>query len=75
MKKFKILKQKSDCVLLSKEHDDVLCFYVKDIENETIYMGYDSVRAEDVYNNYDLERIREERKTIFENWLKENAEA
>lgn len=74
-RKFKIIKRKSDCVLLSKEHGELLCFFVKDKENETIYMGYDSTRAEEVYQNYDLLKIREEREKIFETWLKENAEA
>lgn len=75
MPKFRVLKRKSDCVLLSKPHGDVLCFYVKDIENETIYMGYDSVRAENIFNSYDLNEIRKDRKELFDRWLKENAEA
>ena len=77
VKKFKILKRKADCVLLAKqESDGRVKFLVKDIENDIIYMSYAKLeRAEQAFDEYDINKVREERKKIFEQWLEEFAEA
>ena len=77
MQKFKIIKQKADCVLLmqTKLNNDIK-YMVKDIEGDIVYMNLnDLTRAEEAFEAYDLEKIRAEKKKIFEEWLKEFAEA
>ena len=77
VKKFKILKRKADCVLLAKqESDGRVKFLVKDIENDIIYMSYGTLeKAELAFDKFSLSEVRKERKKIFEQWLKEFAEA
>lgn len=73
MKKYKIIKQKNDCVLLfDGEHGK---YKVKDIENDDIYIGYTYETALKVFDDYDLEAIRQQRRQAFEKWLEEYAEA
>ena len=49
---------------------------VKDIENDILYMSYDNLDgAKKVFDEYDINKVREERKKVFEQWLKEFAEA
>ena len=79
-KMFKILKQKSDCVMLKKDmppEDAVhqVKYFVRDIENDIIYSGYDFWQAEKIFEEYDINKVREKRKDIFEDWLEEYAEA
>ena len=79
-KMFKILKQKSDCVLLKKEMPPEYAvhrvkYFVRDIENDIIYSGYDYRQAEQIFEEYDINKVREEKKDIFEDWLEEYAEA
>lgn len=74
-RKFKILNINESCVLLRKSRGDLMFFKVVDVENDTIYMGYDEETAKKVYEEYDITKVREERKETFKNWLKEFAEA
>lgn len=74
-RKFKILNINESCVLLQKNHGGLMFFKVVDVENDTIYMGYDEATAKKVYEEYDITKVREERKEIFKNWLKEFTEA
>lgn len=79
-KTYSILKQKEDCVLLSRVvyGDGVYHtkYIVRDIENDIIFSGYDCREdAESIFDSYDLEKVREERKKEFDSWLEENAEA
>jgi len=74
-RKFKILNINESCVLLQKNRGDLMFFKVVDVENDTIYMGYDEETAKKVYEEYDITKVREERKETFKNWLKEFAEA
>ena len=74
MQKFKIIKQKEDCVLLMQLNS--IKYMVKDIEGDIVYMNYGDLRsAEKFFENYDLEKVRAEKKKLFEDWLKEFAEA
>lgn len=73
MKKYIILKQKEDCVLLKSVSETK--YRVRDIENDDIYIGSDLEHAELVFNDYSLADIRKERKKIFERWLDEYAGA
>ena len=77
MQKFKIIKRKKDCVLLMQiKLDNSVKYMVKDIEGDIVYMNYDDLRsAEEFFEDYDLEEVRAEKKKLFENWLKEFAEA
>lgn len=74
-RKFKILSINESCVLLQKNHGELMFFKVVDVENDTIYMGYDEATAKKVYEEYDITKVREERKETFKGWLKEFAEA
>ena len=77
MQKFKIIKRKEDCVLLMQiKTGNIVKYMVKDIEGDIVYINYDDLRsAESFFEKYDLEAIRAQKKKIFENWLKEFAEA
>lgn len=75
-KKFKIIEQKEDCVLLMQIKGNNVKYMVKDIENDILYMSYDNLDgAKRVFDEYDINKVREERKKVFEQWLKEFAEA
>lgn len=76
---FKIIKRKPDCIILLKSMPDSdphsVMYQVRDIENDIIYMGYSHESAESMFNNYDINKVRAERKEVFEDWLAEFAEA
>ena len=78
-KMFRILKQKEDCVFLKKdlppEEVHQVKYYIRDVENDIIYSGYDYKQAEKIFDEYDLNKVRAERKKIFEDWMEEYAEA
>ena len=78
-KLFDILERKKDCVLLKRDVFDGdihrIQYQVRDIENDIIYMGYVYDSAKAMFDMYDINRVREERKKIFEDWLNEFAEA
>lgn len=77
-KLFKIVERKSDCVLLVKDMPDSsphhTMWQVRDIENDIIYMGYVYDSAKAMFDTYDINKVREERKKVFEDWLFEYAE-
>ena len=77
MQKFKIIKQKADCVLLMQiKGDNTVKYMIKDIEGDIVYMNYDNLKgAEEFFRKYDLAKIKAEKKKLFEDWLKEFAEA
>ena len=77
MQKFRIIKRKSDCVLLMQiRADNTVKYMVKDIEGDIVYMNYDNLKgAEEAFEKYDLEKIRADKKKLFEDWLEEFAEA
>lgn len=70
-KKFKILNRNDNCVLLKRAGE--IQYKVIDIENDVIFIGSSIKRAEEVFETYDINKVREERKRVFEDWLKENA--
>lgn len=76
---FKVMKQKPDCVLLKKDMppEDIhqVKYFVRDVENDIIYSGYEYNQAEKVFEEYDINKVRAERKKIFEDWMEEYAEA
>lgn len=79
-KLYKILNRKKDCVLLMKVNSPAvdshqIMYQVRDIENDVIYMGYIHDEAERVFNDYDINKVRKERKDVFLEWLNEFAEA
>lgn len=77
MQKYKIIKQKKDCVLLMQiKQDNTVKYMVKDIEGDIVYINFDDLRgAEEFFRKYDLEAIRAQKKELFEQWLKEFTEA
>ena len=77
MQKFRIIKRKADCVLLMQVRaDNTVKYMVKDIEGDIVYMNYDNLKgAEEAFEKYDLEKIRADKKKLFEDWLEEFAEA
>ena len=50
-------------------------FQVRDIENDIIYMGYVYDEAEKIFEEYDIKKVRKERKDVFLEWLNEFAKA
>lgn len=76
---YKIMNRKADCVLLRKEMPDSsphpVMFQVRDIENDIIYMGYTYDEAEKIFEEYDINKVRKERKDVFLEWLNEFAKA
>lgn len=77
-KLFDILERKSDCVLLRRDVSDGDSYrkqyQVRDIENDIIYMGYVYGSAKAMFDMYDINKVRKERKKVFEDWLTEYAE-
>ena len=76
---FKILNRNKSCVLLKKdmpaESPYQVMYQVRDIENDIIYMGYSYESAQKMFDEYDINKVRRERKEVFEDWLLEFAEA
>lgn len=76
---YKIMDRKEDCVLLRKEMPDTsphpVMFQVRDIENDIIYMGYVYDEAKKIFEEYDINKVRKERKDVFLDWLNEYARA
>jgi hypothetical protein len=50
-------------------------FQVRDIENDIIYMGYIYDEAVKIFEEYDIKKVRRERKDVFLEWLNEFAKA
>ena len=74
--KFKILERKADCVLLYKAVGNDVKYLVKDIEGDVIYRNLNDLnRAKEAFDSYDINKVREEKKREFEEWLSEFAEA
>ena len=74
-KLYNLLNQKEDCVLLVRNSEDGDFYKVIDVESDTVYMGYDKSRATKLFESYDLETVRKEKKRLFYKWLENNAEA
>ncbi len=73
--KFKLIKRKEDCVLLYKAVGNDAKYIVKDIEGDIIYMSLNNLKgAENAFEEYDINKVREEKKREFEKWLKQFAE-
>lgn len=73
--KFKILLRKDDCVLLSRTIGSDVKYIVRDIENDVIFMSFnDYAKAKQAFDKFDLNRIRQDRKKLFDEWLEEFAE-
>lgn len=72
-KPYKVIKRNENCVLL--QHTKSNRYKVRDIENDDICITYDKEHAERIFNEYDIQKIREEKEKGFEAWLKEFAEA
>lgn len=66
----KLVSSKKDCVIVFNTETDV--YKVVDIELDVICMTKDYDKAEKVFNNYDIEAVRRERKAMFDKWLKDN---
>lgn len=73
MVKFRILSKNDNCVLLQNITDGR--YKVRDIENDDIYIGSDFEHAKELFESYDINKVRKERKDMFEQWLKEFAQA
>lgn len=73
--KFKLIKRKEDCVLLYKADGNKAKYIVKDIEGDIIYICFNNLKgAENAFEEYDINKVREEKKREFEKWLKQFAE-
>lgn len=73
MKKYKILGRNENCVLLQNVSDNT--YKVRDIENDDICITQSYAKASGVFEEYDIEAVRKERKKVFEDYLKAFAEA
>ena len=76
---FKLLERKEDCVLVMKSLPDSdshrVMYQVRDIENDIVYMGFDHNLAKKFFDSYDINKVRNEKKKIFEDWFDEYVEA
>lgn len=77
MQKFRIIKRKEDCVLLMQiKADNDVKYMIKDIEGDIVYINFNNLKgAEEFFEKYDLDSIRVQKKKLFEDWLREFAEA
>lgn len=73
MVKFKILHKNENCLLL--QYIGERRYMVRDIENEAIYIGYNYDNAESIFEKYDIEEVRKQRKELLDTWIKEFVEA
>lgn len=73
MVKFKILRKNENCLLL--QYIGERRYMVRDIENEAIYIGYNYDTAESIFEKYDIEEVRKQRKELLDTWVKEFVEA
>lgn len=62
-----LLNRNSSCVLLQRI--DGSQYKVMDIEGDTIYMGFDSGKALEIFDSYDMNKVRKEKEKNFEQWL------
>jgi hypothetical protein len=65
----KLVSSKKDCVVVFNTETNI--YKVVDIELDVICITKDCVKAENVFNNYDIEAVRRERKAMFDKWLKD----
>lgn len=63
-----LLNRNSNCVILQRIEGSQ--YKVMDIEGDTIYMGFDSNKALEVFDTYDMNKVRKEKESNFEQWLK-----
>lgn len=74
-KKYSLLHIKPDCALLSKKEGEGRYLYkVRDCENDDVFMSYDYNNALAFFNNYDINKVRNERFKAFKNWLSQFVE-
>ena len=73
-KKYKLLMKNENCALLESLERKGR-YVIRDIENEVIYIGNNYNNAEKMFNDYDIKAVRRMRKRLFEDWLKEFAQA
>lgn len=73
MIKFKILRKNENCLLL--QYIGERRYMVRDIENEAIYIGYNYDKAESIFEKYNIEEVRKQRKELLDTWIKEFVEA
>lgn len=63
-----LLNRNSNCVLLQRIEGSQ--YKVMDIEGDTIHMGFDSSKALEIFDSYDINKVRKEKENNFEQWLK-----
>lgn len=73
-KMYKLLMKNENCALLESLERKGR-YIIRDIENEVIYIGNNYNNAEKMFNDYDIKAVRRMRKRLFEDWLKEFAQA
>lgn len=71
-KLLKVIKRKSDCVLVQMLRNKL--YKVIDIEQDTICITESYEQAEKQFNSYDLNKVRIARANAFEEWLSEVGE-
>lgn len=64
---YNLLNRNSNCVLLQRIEGSQ--YKVMDIEGDTIYMGFDPDKALEVFDSYDINKVRKEKEKNFEQWL------
>lgn len=72
-KLYKIVAQNDQCVLLKRLDSET--YKIKDRENDDVYFGHNYECAMKIFNSYDLDKIRKEKREMFEKWLLDFAEA
>lgn len=68
--KYKLVDKNDNCVLVQNTETQV--YKVIDIENDVISMTKEYDHAINTFNSYDIEKVREAKRKVLEDWLKIN---
>ncbi len=72
-KKYRVIDRNENCVLL-ETIESPKKYKIRDIENDDIMITVDKDLAMKSFNTYDIEKIRTDKRKLFEDWLEEFCE-
>lgn len=72
-KKYRVIDRNENCVLL-ETIEAPKKYKIRDIENDDIMITVDKDLAMKSFNTYDIEKIRTDKRKLFEGWLEEFCE-
>lgn len=72
-KKYRVIDRNENCVLL-ETIETPKKYKIRDVENDDIMITVDKELALRVFNKYDINEVRAEKRKMLEDWLKEFCE-